>query len=116
MSQLPSHSWAARALAVPGSSLHSIGQLFCQAPAASACTAHMRCPTAWHWPLQGTAALSNVSYAMRLQGPHTSMEEQIEKFSKVIYVGGELHVNVCLGLCVTAPQWVMAEAAGGQDA
>ena len=38
-----------------------------------------------------------------------SMKEQIAKFSKIIYVGGELRVHVFMGLCV-------AEAAVGQVA
>ena len=30
------------------------------------------------------------------------MEEQIDTFSKIIYVGGELHVYVCMGLPLAA--------------
>ena len=44
---------------------------------------------------------------MRLQGPGMSMKQQIAMFSKIIYVGGELRVHVCMGLS-------MAEAAVGQ--
>ena len=88
---------------MPESSLHGIGQLLCQAPSASACTAHMRWPTARRCLLQCPAALSELSPAMHLQGPRMSMEEHIAKFCKVIYVGGELLVDVCLGLCMAAP-------------
>ena len=31
-----------------------------------------------------------------------SMKEQIRNFSKIIYVGGELRVDVCMGLCMAA--------------
>ena len=88
---------AARAMncrvAVPGSSLHSIRQPLCQAPATAACTCTNALPSA-ALPLQCTAALPKKSHAMCLQGPRMSMKEQIAKFSKIIYVGGELRVHV----------------------
>ena len=77
---------------MPESSLHSIGQLL----------AHMRCPTAQRCPLAMHGTCQDYSHAMGLQAPPMSMEDQIDTFSKVIYVGGELHVDVCLGLCMTA--------------
>ncbi len=40
---------------------------------------------------------------MDLQDQPMSMQEQVEKFSKVVYVGGEVHVDVWLGLCMAAP-------------
>ena len=99
---------------MPDSSVH-IGQLLCQAPAASACTTALRCPRL-ALPLRCTAALPRLSHAMCLQGPHMTMKQQIGNFSKVIYCGGELRVDVCMGRVHGSSACAMAEAAVGQAA